>query len=262
MDLLLNDKKIMVTGGSKGIGLACAKVLAAEGADIIISSRSRENLEAAARQIGSQKGKLHIFPADVSRMEEIDALAEFVKKRFGYLDGLVINSGGPPMGSALGHTDEDWMSAVNSLLMPVIRLTRYFVPEMQARKFGRIISISSTGVKQPIQGLVLSNSIRQAVGAYLKTLSVEVAGSNVFVNSLLPGATDTDRLSSLLENVAKDTGKSVDEIVELRKKSIPAGKFGEPANLAALAAFLLSEKNGYITGQSIAVDGGMVLFPL
>ena len=262
MDLLLNGKKIMITGGSKGIGLACAKVLAAEGADIVISSRSRENLEAAARQIGSHKGELHIFPTVVSRMEEIDALAEFVKKRFGHLDGLVINSGGPPMGSVLSHTDEDWMSAVNSLLMPAIRLTRYFVPEMQTRKFGRIISISSTGVKQPIQGLVLSNSIRQAVGAYLKTLSVEVAGSNVFVNTLLPGATNTDRLSSLLENVAKDTGKNIDEVVAMRKKSIPAGKFGEPANLAALAAFLLSEKNGYITGQSIAVDGGMVLFPL
>jgi len=262
MDLLLNDKKIMITGGSKGIGLACAKVLAAEGADLIISSRSRENLQAAAQQIGGQKGELHIFPADVSRMDETDALAEFANKRFGYLDGLVINSGGPPMGSVMSHTDEAWMSAVNSLLMPVVRLTRCFVPVMQARKFGRIISISSTGVKQPIQGLVLSNSIRQAVGAYMKTLSVEVAASNVFINSLLPGATDTERLSSLHKTIAKNTGKSIDEVVAMRKSSIPAGKFGEPANLAALAAFLLSEKNGYITGQSIAVDGGMVLFPL
>ncbi len=262
MDLLLNDKKILVTGGSKGIGLACAKVLAAEGADIIISSRSRENLKAASRQIGNHEGELHIFPSDVSRMEEIDALAEFVKKCFGYLDGLIINSGGPPMGSALDHTDEAWMLAVNSLLMPAVRLTRYFVPEMQSRKFGRIISISSTGVKQPIQGLVLSNAIRQAVGAYLKTLSVEVAESNVLINSLLPGATNTDRLSALFEIVAKDTGKSVHEIVEMKKQSIPSGKFGEPANLANIAAFLLSEKNGYITGQSIAVDGGMVLFPL
>jgi len=262
MDLLLKNKKILVTGGSKGIGLACARVLADEGADLIIASRDQANLESAAGQIGRRKGTLLTCTADVSRQEDTERLAEFVNSHFGYLDGLVINTGGPPMGSALSHTDEVWLTAVNSLLMPVVRLTRYFIPAMQKRHFGRIINISSTGVKQPIQGLVLSNSIRQAAGAYLKTLSVEVAASNVFINSLLPGATDTERLTSLHETIAKNTGKTLGEVIDLRKKSIPAGRFGEPVNLAALAAFLLSEKNGYITGQSIAVDGGMVSFPL
>ena len=166
------------------------------------------------------------------------------------------------MGDTLGHSDEVWTEAFYSLLMSAVRLTRYFVPLMQERKFGRILSISSTGVKKPIPGLVLSNSIRQSVIAYLKTLSNEVAGSNVFINSILPGATDTERLSSLHETIAKNTGDSFEEVVSMKMQSIPAGKFAKPDYLASLAAFLLSPKNGYITGQSIAVDGGMVSFPL
>ncbi len=262
MDLLLKKKKILVTGGSKGIGLACATVLASEGADIIISSRTAHNLEIAGKRAGGHKGELHLFQADVSVKEDVEALGEFVKSRFGYLDGLIINSGGPPLGSAMSHTDEEWITAVNTLLLSAVRLTRVFVPNMQERKFGRIINISSTGVKQPIQGLVLSNSIRQAAGAYLKTLSTEVAKDNVFINSLLPGSTDTERLLSLHEAIAGNTGKSVDEVISIRKSSIPAGKFGDPSDLAGLAAFLLSERNGYITGQSISVDGGLVSFPL
>ncbi len=261
MDLLLENKKILVTGGSKGIGFACAQLLAGEGADLIISSRSEKNLEIAAKQI-PRKGELHIFPADLSEPGDIDALKDFAEDRFGYLDGILLNTGGPPMGSALGHSDQNWLEAVNSLLMSVVRLTRHFVPVMQKREFGRIICIASTGVKQPIPGLVLSNSVRSAVIAYLKTLSSEVAGSNVFINSLLPGSTNTDRLVSLHETLAKNQEKTFGEIVEGRKKSIPAGKFGEPEHLAALAAFLLSGRNEYITGQCIAVDGGMVSFPL
>jgi 3-oxoacyl-[acyl-carrier protein] reductase len=262
MDLILKNKKILVTGGSKGIGLACAKILADEGADLIISSRSNENLKTALNQIDRQSGELHIFPADISKREDIEALREYVIKCFGYIDGLVINTGGPPMGSALDHQDETWQAAVDSLLMSAVRLTRIFVPMMQKRGFGRVINIASTGVKQPIAGLVLSNSIRLAVIAYLKTLSVETAGNNVFINSILPGSTNTDRLASLHETIARNSGKNIEEVIARRRSSIPAGRFGEPEHLAALAAFLLSEKNAYITGQSIAVDGGLVSFPL
>lgn len=262
MDLLLKNKKILVTGGSKGIGLACCKTLASEGADLIISSRSMENLKSALGDIKRFEGNFYLFPADLSKKEDLDALLSFVSGRFDYIDGLVINTGGPPMGDTLGHTDDVWRKAFDSLLMSAVRLSRHFVPLMEKRKFGRIVNISSTGVKQPIPGLVLSNSIRQAVVAYLKTLSVEVAANNVFINNILPGATDTERLSSLHETIAKNTGKSFDEVIEMRKSTIPAGKFAKPQHLAALAAFLLSAKNGYITGQSIAVDGGMVSFPL
>ncbi len=262
MDLMLKKRKILVTGGSKGIGLACAQVLASEGADLIISSRSEENLATAKEIIGEHKGELLTFAADISRKDDIDALGEYLVTKFGYADGIVINAGGPPMGPVLGHSDEIWTHAVNSLLMSVVRLTRIFVPLMKERKFGRIINISSTGVKQPIQGLVLSNSVRQAAGTYLKTLSADVAGDNIFINTLLPGATDTDRLASLHRTIAERTGKNLDEVIAARKSSIPAGRFGDPVNLASLAAFLLSERNGYITGQSIAVDGGQVSFPL
>jgi 3-oxoacyl-[acyl-carrier protein] reductase len=262
MDLFFENKKILVTGGSKGIGLACARLLAESGADLIISSRSAENLEAAVKEIGAHGGKVYLFPADISKNDNIDALAGYVSEQFGYLDGLIINTGGPPMGSALGHSDEVWDGAFYSLFMPVVRLARHFLPVMMERNYGRILSISSTGVKQPIPGLVLSNSIRQAVVAYLKTLSAEVAGSNIFINSILPGSTNTQRLSALHETMANNTGKSLDEVISMRKNSIPAGKFGEPEDLAVLAAFLLSERNGYITGQSIAVDGGLISFPL
>ncbi len=262
MELFLAGKKILITGGSKGIGLACAIAVASEGADVIISSRSKENLDTAAGRISRQGGELHVFPANLSEPGDIDSLKEFVRDRFGYLDCLLLNTGGPPMGSALEHNDEAWLSAFNSLFMPVMRLARYFVPIMQERKFGRIVSISSTGVKQPIPGLVLSNSVRQSVVAYLKTLSSEVAKDNVLINTLLPGSTNTERLASLHETIAGKQGKSLDEVIKARINTIPAGKFGEPDNLAALAAFLLSGKNEYITGQSIAVDGGMVSFPL
>ncbi|MGF1585325.1 MAG: SDR family oxidoreductase [Bacteroidales bacterium] len=261
MDLLFKDRNILITGASKGIGLACAKILAGERANIIISSRSEENLSQALREIDS-RAEINIFPADVSNSGDLDALSEFVKSRFGHIDGLIINTGGPPMGSALSHPDEDWRAAFDSLLMPAVRMTRHFVPQMQERGFGRIVCISSTGVKQPIPGLVLSNSLRQAVTAFLKTLSNEVAGTNVFINSLLPGSTNTGRLASLHKTLSEKTGKSIEDIIAKRKESIPAGRFAEPENLAVLAAFLLSERNAYITGQCIAVDGGLVSFPL
>jgi 3-oxoacyl-[acyl-carrier protein] reductase len=261
MDLLLENKKILVTGGSKGIGLACAKVLAMEGADLIISSRSEKNLGIAAKQI-TARGELHIFPADLSDPREIDDLRRFTQEQFGYLDGLLLNTGGPPLGSSLDHSDQSWLEAVNNLLLSVVRLTRHFVPAMQERNFGRVVCIASTGVKQPIPGLVLSNSVRSAVIAFLKTLSGEVAINNVFINCLLPGSTSTDRLAALHDALAEKQGKPVEEIIAMRKKSVPAGKFGEPEHLAAMAAFLLSGRNGYITGQSISIDGGMVTFPL
>lgn len=261
MDLLLKGKKILVTGGSKGIGLACAKALALEGANLIISSRSEQNLRQAVSHIG-QRPDIHTFPADISKIGDLEKLYDFVTSHFGTIDGLIINSGGPPLGSALEHGDDAWFAAFNSLLMPVVRLTRYFVPGMQEQGYGRIISVSSTGVKQPIAGLVLSNSVRSSVIAFMKTLSVEVAKYNVYVNNLLPGSTNTERLSSLHETISNKTGMSLEEVIKQRKESIPAGHFAEPSGLADLAAFLLSERNSYITGQSIAVDGGLVSFPL
>jgi 3-oxoacyl-[acyl-carrier protein] reductase len=260
MDLLLENKKILVTGGSKGIGLACASVLAMEGADLIISSRSEKNLENASKLINA-RGELHLFPADLSDPRKIDELGRFTEERFGYLDGLLLNTGGPPLGSSLDHSDQAWLEAVNNLLLSVVRLTRRFVPVMQKRNFGRIVCIASTGVKQPIPGLVLSNSVRSAVISFLKTLSGEVAINNILINCLLPGSTSTDRLAALHDILAEKQGIPVEEIVAMRKKNIPAGKFGEPEHLAVIAAFLLSGRNGYITGQSISIDGGMVSFP-
>ncbi len=263
MNLQLENKKILVTGGSKGLGLACAKSLSLEGAEIMIVSRAKENLEKAAMELKDVTGK---EPAtvclDVSDKGTAQVLLDEVERKWGRLDGLIINAGGPPMGAPLSHDDQAWQSAFESLLLNAVRLTRAFVPMMEKQGYGRILGISSTGVKQPIPGLVLSNSIRLAVIGYLKTLSNDVASKNILVNSLLPGSTNTQRLDSLHRKLAETSGQTLEEVVAGRTAKIPMQRFGEPNEFAAMATFLLSPANSYITGQAIAVDGGATLFPL
>lgn len=263
MDLKLTGKKILITGGSKGLGFACAKVLAEEGADLLLVSRSEENLKRAATEIKSTTGKAPlILPVNLANENSASMLLNLIEKEWGRIDGLLINSGGPPMGAPLDHNDKIWYEAFENLLMTAVRLTRCFVPLMLKQKYGRIIGISTTGIKQPITGLVLSNSMRLAVAGYLKTLANEIAYGNVLVNSLLPGATNTERLESLHKKIAEDTGTTVESVIATRTAKIPRQRIGEPEEFASIAAFLLSPVNSYITGQCIAVDGGAIQFPL
>jgi 3-oxoacyl-[acyl-carrier protein] reductase len=263
MDLQLKGKKILVTGGSKGLGFACAKMLALEAAEIMLTSRSAVNLEQAASEIQSLAGiSPLIVSTDTSDPDAAEKLGRFVKKSWGQIDGLIINTGGPPMGDPLSHDDKAWSMAFESLLMTAVRLTRVFVPMMMDREYGRILGISSTGIKQPIPGLVLSNSMRLAVTGYLKTLANEVAAKNILVNSLMPGSTNTERLGNLHKKISENTGQSIEQVIEGRKAKIPMKRFGEPDEFAAMATFLLSPANSYITGQAIAVDGGATVFPI
>lgn len=257
MDLYLNDRLMLVLGGSEGLGLACARVLAEEGARLILSSRSMEKLEKAA---GSLKGITEpaIIPADVSRVDDLEELHRKVILDHGIPDGIILNAGGPPVGRTMEMGDREWMQALETNLLSGVRTCRLFVPEMVKRKYGRIVAIASSGVKQALAGLVLSNSARMGLQGYLKTLSNEVARHNVLVNMLLPGPTETGRLQSILEKNAATEGKTLEEIVKERAEKIPAGRFGQPHELAGLAAFLISPRNTYITGQAIAVDGGYV----
>jgi 3-oxoacyl-[acyl-carrier protein] reductase len=259
MDLKLEEKVILVTGSSSGLGLACAKILVAEGAHVILNSRTEENLEQAADEIESELGiRPAYLVADVSDPVSIEDMKSIIKENIGRLDGMVLNAGGPPMGAALEFEDAEWYAAIETNLLSGIRLSRAFVPMMQEQKFGRIVAITSSGVKQALPNLVLSNTTRMGLTGFLKTLANEVARDNVLINTLLPGPTNTNRLKSNLKNAAKKQKLKLAEVIENRTRSIPAGRFGEPEEMATLLAYLISGANTHITGQSIAVDGGMV----
>lgn len=259
MDLGLKGKVALVAAASKGLGRAIADVLAAEGASLIICARGRDDLEAAKRSIESRTGaKVHAIAADVSDAEQLARLASEAIGKWGKIDVLVTNSGGPPSGPATTHDWQRWDDAVKLLLRSTVELTRAVLPGMRERKWGRIINVTSIAVKQPVDNLILSNSIRAAVTGFARTLANEVATDGVTVNCMLPGYTRTERVEELADATAGREGLTRQEIVARFENQIPMRRMGEPAEFAALAAFLASEQASYITGQSIAVDGGWI----
>ena len=254
MELQLENKTVLVTAGSKGIGLATALGFHKCGAKVAICGRSQDSLDAAAAQM---PGCLALT-GDVSKSEDIDRVIHEVTAKFDGIDILVNNAGGPPPGLFAELADEDWDKAIELTLMSVIRATRLVLPHMRSQKWGRIINISSSGVKQPVPGLTLSNSIRMAVLGWAKTLANQVAGDNVLVNTVCPGFTNTDRVTQILEAQSAASGKSTNEIAAAIAAAIPMQRIGQPEEVANLAVFLGSEAASYITGTSIQVDGGSV----
>ncbi|GAA0466077.1 SDR family oxidoreductase [Parasphingorhabdus litoris] len=254
MKLHLDNKTVLVTAGSKGIGLATALGFHKCGAKVAICGRSQDSLDAAAAQM---TGCLALT-GDVSKSEDIDRVIQAVTEEFGGIDILVNNAGGPPPGLFEDLADEDWDQAIELTLKSVIRATRLVLPHMRSQKWGRIINISSSGVKQPVPGLTLSNSIRMAVLGWAKTLANQVAGDNILVNTVCPGFTNTDRVTQILEQQSAASGKSTDEIAAGIAAQIPMQRIGEPHEIANLAVFLGSEAASYITGTAIQVDGGSV----
>ena len=259
MDLLLKGKIILVTGGSKGLGFSCAKLIAEEGAHVILCSRNVSNLESARITIENSTGiKPDIFVGNTGFPSQIEKLRDWILEKFGKIDGLIINSGGPPTGGSLSFNDDEWQSSFNNNLMSAVRLSKAFIPSMKQQGYGRIVAITSISAKQPLNNLVLSNTMRLGVIGYLKTLSNEVASSNILVNVILPGLTRTERLEEVMKKWAENESKTLVEVIKSRTAEIPAGRLGNPEELAALACFLISGKNTYITGQTIAVDGGFI----
>tara|TARA_R110000824_G_scaffold104360_11_gene247722 strand:+ start:9766 stop:10539 length:774 start_codon:yes stop_codon:yes gene_type:complete len=254
MKLNLKDRIVLVTAGSKGIGLATASGFHECGAKVAICGRSQAALDAATAQM---PGCLALT-GDVSRSQDIERVVEAVTQEFGAIDILVNNAGGPPPGLFVDLDDEDWDKAIELTLKSVIRATRLVLPHMRAQKWGRIINISSTGVKQPVPGLTLSNSIRMAVLGWAKTLANQVAADNVLVNTVCPGFTQTDRIAEILEKQSAASGKSIEEIAAGLAAQIPMQRIGRPEEIANLAVFLGSDAASYITGTSIQVDGGSV----
>ncbi len=258
MDLGLRDRVALVTAGSKGLGRAIALELAAEGARVAICARGQVALDATVAEIVNAGGRAMGVVADVSNPGDVMRLVDDVRKAWGPVDILVTNSGGPRSGAFDVLTPEDWDQAARLLLASTVNLARAVVPEMRARKWGRILNVTSIAAKQPVDGLMLSNSLRAAVMAFARTLANEVAADGVTVNTLMPGYTRTDRVVDLAAQMAASGGTTPEAVAGRWEAEIPMRRLGEPREFGALAAFLASDRASYITAQSIAVDGGWI----
>jgi len=259
MDLGLAGKVALVAAASKGLGRAIAHELAAEGASLAICSRDRAAIEATARAIADATGaQVLARAADVSRPPDIAAMVEAALARFGRVDVLVTNSGGPPPGRFEALDAAAWQKAAELTLFAPVEFARRVLPGMKERRWGRILNVTSIAVKQPIDNLMLSNSLRAAVTGWARTLANEVAPFGITVNNLMPGFTRTERMVELARAAVEREGITEAEAMQRWEREIPVGRMGEPREFAALAAFLASERASYITGQSIAVDGGWI----
>ena len=259
MDLGLRGKVALVTAASRGLGRAIADALAAEGASLIICARGTAALEEAGATIAERTGAdVEMVAADVATADGIARAWQQARGRHGRVDVLVTNAGGPPSGPFESHEWDVWQQAVELTLRSAVELTRLVLPGMKERRWGRILNVTSIAVKQPVDGLMLSNSIRAAVTGFARTLANEVARYGITVNNLLPGYTRTERVEQLNAATAAREGIPVDDVSRRIEAQIPMRRLGEPHEFAALAAFLASEQAAYITGQSIAVDGGWI----
>ena len=258
MDLGLRERVAIVGGSSKGMGRAIALALAMEGASITICARTESDLRKTEMDVARTSSQHHVLaiPADLSRNEDIKRVVRSTFNRFGRIDILVNNTGGPPPGRPSELDDEEWEAALERNFLSVVRMSREVVPYMKQQQWGRIINRLSIWVKQPQEGEVLSTSTRIAVVGYSKMLATELASFNITVNNVLPGLVDTDQLTALYESQAQEKGFTPHELMKQATKGIPMGRPGKPDEVANLIAFLASEEAGYITGANIPVDGG------
>ncbi len=259
MDLGLKGKAALVAAASKGMGKACALGLAAEGVRVAICSRSEADLLAAAGEIReTTKAEVLAVPADVTRLADIKRVVARTVEAFGGVDILVANAGGPPAGGFDQMTEEQWQAAFELNLLSTVRLIREVLPYMRKKRWGRILTIQSSSVKQPIDRLILSNGIRPGVAGLVKTLATELGKDNILINTVCPVRILTDRFRSNLTKRAREAGKSVDEYLPTATAEIPLGRIGSPEEFADMVVFLASERASYVTGVTIQVDGGLI----
>jgi len=257
MDLGLKGKRALVLSSSRGLGLGVAQSLAAEGAEVMMTARSSERLESAAKAINDAgQGRAHTFVGDLAG--HVDAIHRAAMEAMGGIDILVANTGGPPARTALNVQADEWLPQFEAMVLPVFKLAGLVLPGMRERGWGRILTIASSGVVQPIPNLVISNALRSSLVGWSKTLANEVGKEGITVNMVLPGRIHTDRVDELDAANAKAQGKSVDDIATAARAAIPAGRYGTVEEFADTLCFLASERASYITGSLIRVDGGAV----
>jgi 3-oxoacyl-[acyl-carrier protein] reductase len=244
MDLGIDGRVALVTGASGGIGRAIAAELSAEGAKVAVSSRSRERIEATAGEIGATP-----WVHDSTDLDAAPRLVEEVQKRLGPIEILVCNTGGPPGGAdALGFSRDQWQAAYTNLVLGPMALVHAVVPGMRERGYGRVVNVVGLGIREPIANLMLSNAHRVSMITSFKTIARQIAGDGVTLNSVLPGRIETQRIINL--------AGSLEAAQELARHEVPAGRLGTVEEMAAVAAFLCSARASYVTGETIAIDGG------
>ncbi|MFT4154274.1 SDR family oxidoreductase [Parafilimonas sp.] len=257
MNLDLTGKTALVCGASQGLGLACATEIALLGANVIAVSRSKEKLQQAIQDLDTSKGQQHRFLAlDLSNTEEVMHSVSELLQAVGTIHILVNNAGGPPPGPMIDTDAADIEKAFRTHVISSHIMAQLLVPGMKAAGFGRIVNIISTSVKQPINGLGISNLVRAAVANWAKTLANEIAGFGITINNVLPGFTNTQRLDSLLSKQAAEQGLNKEDFIKKTAAAIPAGRIGEPSEFGAAVAFLCSPAAAYINGINLPVDGG------
>jgi 3-oxoacyl-[acyl-carrier protein] reductase len=259
MDLGMKGRVALVTGASRGLGLAIARELAREGARLAIVARGKEGLTDVARQLEQDfETEVFPFPGDVSHHEGMAVIVLAVASKLGGLDILVNNTGGPAEGRFEQLRDKDWQTSFEGTFLSVVQACREAIPYMRKKGWGRIVNILSVSARQPIEGLFTSSALRAGLVGFTKTLSQEMAKDHITVNAVLPGFTQTERLQDLARTRAKEQGVTPEAILDGWRKAVPAGRLGEPEEVGKAVAFLASEAASYITGVSLAVDGGYI----
>ena len=262
MDLGIRGKRALVLASSQGLGLAAATALSAEGADVCLSSRNGHRLQDASAALSAQYGvRAEWCTCDLGSADSVEALADTALARFGGIDILVNNTGGPPPGVVTAIDSGTWYRQFDQMVMSLIRLTGRLLPGMRARGWGRILTVASSSVIQPIPNLGISNTLRAAIVAWSKSLSNEVAADGVTVNVILPGRMRTARVEELDRLTAQRVGKTIEEVVKQAQSAIPIGRYGRVDEFGDVVAYLASERASYVTGSVVRVDGGLIKSP-
>ena len=258
MDFGLRDKVAIVTGSSKGMGLAITKAYLQEGVKVMMVSRDEERLKNHFSAFQKQGGIVDYVAGDVADPKLATKVVKKVEDIWGRVDILINNAGGPPMGTFMEHDEKVWETAMQTNLMSVVRFCQAVAPLMIHNNWGRIISITSTAAKEPAPVMILSSTARAGVGAFTKAISTELARYNISVNIICPGGVLTERLESLIAARGERENRNYDELLNESQMGIPAQRFASPEEIADIILFLTSERGGYITGVSLAVDGGLL----
>lgn len=260
MELGLKDKVALVPASSKGIGFGVAKVLASEGCKVVISSRNEDAISKAQDQIVNETGNknVHAVRADLTVKEDVDRLVDEATGKFGTIDILAYNTGPPKPGTFKELSDADWDQAVKLLLMSAVWLTKRVVPGMVGKKWGRLVYITSSTLRQPVPNLVLSNTVRLSLAGLSKSLATEFGPAGITSNGIMQGHILTERQHQVAQDISSRTGKNVEQAMKELVLDVPQGRYGRPEEVGYLAAFLASERAGYINGSMLAIDGGLI----